>query len=167
MNNNVKTMVMRLIDKNYTIATMESCTGGGLANEITNVPGASEIFKFGATTYSNEYKVKMGVSKKVIDKYSVYSEETAKEMSQKIAKFTKANFGVGITGKLKRFDPANGSGEDDVVFMSVYDRLNKKFYNEKIKVIKEEREDNKQIVLDAVAQLVLNILEKEDVKGKF
>ncbi len=162
MNKNVKLMVEKLIEKSYTISTMESCTGGGLANEITNVPGASEIFKFGATTYSNEYKIKMGVSRKVIDKFSVYSEETAKEMSHKIAIFTKSNFGVGITGKLKRFDPANGSGEDDVVFVSVYDRLQKKFYTEKIKVYKEDREDNKQAVIDTVSSIVLNVLEKEE-----
>ena len=68
-------VVKRLIDKNKTISTMESCTGGGVANAITNVEGASEVLKFSAVTYSNEFKIKMGVSKDVIDKYSVYSME--------------------------------------------------------------------------------------------
>ena len=55
-----------------TIATMESCTGGGVVNAITNCEGASEVLKYSAVTYSNEYKVKMGVPKEVIDKYTVY-----------------------------------------------------------------------------------------------
>ena len=58
--------------KGLTISTMESCTGGGVVNALTNVPGASEVLQFSAVTYSNEYKVKMGVSKEIIDKYSVY-----------------------------------------------------------------------------------------------
>ena len=77
-------VVKRLIDKNKTISTMESCTGGGVANAITNVEGASEVLKFNAVTYSNEFKIKMGVSSSVIDKYSVYSAETAMEMSKNI-----------------------------------------------------------------------------------
>ena len=52
-------VVNKLKEKNKTIATMESCTGGGVANAITNVPGASEIILFSAVTYSNEYKIKM------------------------------------------------------------------------------------------------------------
>ena len=76
----MKEIVEKLIKLNKTISTMESCTGGSLAGSITNIPGASEIFKYGAVTYSNEFKIKMGVNKDVIDKYSVYSENTANEM---------------------------------------------------------------------------------------
>ena len=45
-------VVNKLKEKNKTIATMESCTGGGVANAITNVPGASEIILFSAVTLS-------------------------------------------------------------------------------------------------------------------
>ena len=61
-----------LKEKNKTISTMESCTGGGVANAITNIEGASEVLRFCAVTYSNEYKIKMGVSEEVINTYSVY-----------------------------------------------------------------------------------------------
>ena len=50
MNASIQEVVYKLIELNKTISTMESCTGGGVANSITNVPGASEIFKFGAVT---------------------------------------------------------------------------------------------------------------------
>ena len=60
-------VVELLIKNNKTISTMESCTGGALVNAITNIPGASEVLKFSAVTYSNEYKIKMGVDKNIID----------------------------------------------------------------------------------------------------
>ena len=50
-------VVELLIKNNKTISTMESCTGGALVNAITNIPGASEVLKFSAVTYSNEYKI--------------------------------------------------------------------------------------------------------------
>ena len=50
-------LVNMLISKNKTIATMESCTGGALVNEITNALDASKVLKFSAITYSNEYKI--------------------------------------------------------------------------------------------------------------
>ena len=78
---NYRDLVNKLIESNITISTMESCTGGGVSNAITNIEGASEILRFSAVTYSNEYKIKMGVSPDVIDKYSVYSGECADEMS--------------------------------------------------------------------------------------
>ena len=115
-------IVSKLDDLKRTIATMESCTGGALASEITNNPGASEVLKFSAVTYSNEYKIKMGVSAEVIDKYSVYSMETALEMAKNISTFANADYGVGITGKINTSDPANKRGENDIVFVAIYDK---------------------------------------------
>lgn len=54
---------------------MGSCTGGGIANAITNIEGASEILKFSAVTYSNEFKIKMGVDEKIIEKYTVLKQQ--------------------------------------------------------------------------------------------
>ena len=100
MKENLSKIIAKLSDSNKTISTMESCTGGALASLITDVSGASAVFKYGAVTYSNEYKIKMGVSSEVIDKYSVYSMETAREMAMSISKFTSSDYGIGITGKL-------------------------------------------------------------------
>ena len=61
--------VDKLIEKKKTIGTMESCTGGGIADAITSVEGASLVLKFSAVTYSNEYKIKMGVKEETIEKY--------------------------------------------------------------------------------------------------
>ena len=136
---------------------MESCTGGGIANAITNVPGASEILKFSAVTYSNEFKIKMGVSSEVIDKYSVYSRETADEMSKNISNFTSSTYGVGVTGKLKRSDINNPYGEDNKVYISIYDRENDKYYNETVTAIYEERKDNKELVIDKIVEMLMSL----------
>ena len=66
-------IVKQLIDKNLTISTMESCTGGGIANAITNISGASAIIKESFVTYCNEAKVKHGVPAVLIEQYTVYS----------------------------------------------------------------------------------------------
>ena len=68
----MKQIINLLKEKNKTISTMESCTGGGVANAITNIEGASEVLRYSAVTYSNEYKIKMGVSEEIINTYSVY-----------------------------------------------------------------------------------------------
>ena len=83
-------VVKILTQRKETIATMESCSGGAIVNSITNIPGASEVLKFSAVTYANEFKIKMGVLKETIDKYSVYSMAVAKEMSKNISKITMA-----------------------------------------------------------------------------
>ena len=153
--------MQRIIEKlkknNKTISTMESCTGGGVANAITNIEGASDVIKFGAVTYSNEYKIKMGVSKDVIDKYSVYSAQTANEMSYNIAKFANSNYGVGITGKLNKVDKNNSFGENNVVFISIYDKDNNKYYQSIVKATKKSRIENKELVISEVVNMLLNI----------
>jgi PncC family amidohydrolase len=151
-------VVKKLIELNKTISTMESCTGGGVANAITNVPNSSWIFKYGAVTYSNEFKEKMGVDSKIIEEYTVYSMETANEMSLKISQFTDSDYGIGVTGKLNRIDEANPYGDDGLIFISVYDKENDNFYNREVKAIKEARSDNKELIIDGIIDMMLSIL---------
>lgn len=151
-------VVKKLIELNKTISTMESCTGGGVANAITNVEGSSEVLKFSAVTYSNEFKIKMGVSSDVIDKYSVYSMETAIEMSKNISLFTGSNYGIGITGKLNRADKNNLFGQDNIIYISIYDRDNDKYYNKEIKAINDIRSKNKEMIIKILEEELLSIL---------
>lgn len=154
----MKQIIDLLKEKHKTISTMESCTGGGVANAITNIEGASEVLRYSAVTYSNEYKIKMGVSKDIIDKYSVYSIETAIEMSKNISEFANSNIGVGITGKLNRVDINNPYGEDNVVFISIYDRDNDKYYNYKVEATEGSRKDNKELVINKIKEELKNII---------
>ena len=95
-------IVKILKEKGKTLSFMESCTGGFLASKITNISGSSEVLKVSLVTYSNEYKIKFGVAKETIDKYTVYSIETAKEMAKNVATFANSDFGIGITGELRK-----------------------------------------------------------------
>lgn len=151
-------VVERLKNLNKTISIMESCTGGGVANAITNIEGASEVLKFSSVTYSNEYKIKMGVSNEIINKYSVYSIETAMEMSKNISEFANSDYGVGITGKLNRVDVNNLYGSDNKVFISIYNKDLNKFYNYDLEVNKSSRKENKEVVINLIIEKLLEIL---------
>lgn len=155
-------IVKMLKEKNKHVSTMESCTGGGLVNAITNISGASEILKFSAVTYSNEFKIKMGVPKETIDTYSVYSMETAIDMSKKISEFTNSNYGIGITGKLNRADINNLAGDDNMVYFSIYNKDTNTNYNDSIRVSKSSREENKDEVITQIVNNFYEILKKED-----
>ena len=154
----MKEVVELLIEKNKTISTMESCTGGGVVNAITNIEGASSVLKFSAVTYSNEYKIKMGVDKDIIDKYTVYSMEVAEEMSKNISLFTNSSYGVGITGQINRSDPNNKVADNNKIYISVYDRDNGKYYNKKITAIEGSRKENKDMIIDVIIEMMGNIL---------
>lgn len=147
-----------LTKKNKTIAVMESCTGGALANSITDIPGASEVFRFGAITYANEFKIKMGVDSQIIAKYSVYSPKVARDMSKTIATFADANYGVGITGKLNRVDRFNPSGDDSQVFISIYDQNQEKFYEFSLQVPYSSRKQNKDFIIREITKKLLTII---------
>lgn len=158
MQSKLETIIKMLTELNKTISTMESCTGGGIVNAITNIEGASEVIKFSAVTYSNEFKIKMGVNKDTIDKYSVYSINVAKEMSKSISDYTNSNYGVGITGKLNRVDKNNPFGEDNIVFVSVYDKDDDKYYTLSIEAVMDSRAKNKDLIIDKICTLLLGII---------
>lgn len=145
---NLESLVKYLINNKITIATMESCTGGLFASLITDVPDASNILKFSAVTYSTEYKIKMGVSKDIVDKYTVYSKETAREMAYNIAKFSNSDLGVGITGRLtSNLDEPRG------VDICIYDRRNDKYYFSFCNIKKKTRKENKLEVIEDFVKL--------------
>lgn len=157
--NMFKNVVDKLKVLHKTIATMESCTGGRVASEITDCPGASEILKFSAVTYSNEYKTKMGVDPKVIDEFTVYSIETAREMAYNISKYAGSDYGIGITGKINSPDPANPAGEDDLIFVAIYDKEKDIYHEYTYTAIKNvERTENKKYIAENIQKELENIL---------
>lgn len=158
MEEKLKEIVKLLTKENKTISTMESCTGGALASEITNIEGASNILKYSAVTYSNEYKIKMGVDPKIIEKYSVYSIETAQEMSKAISNFTNSDYSIGITGKLNRPDENNNFGKDNEVFISIYNKSKNKYHDYNLVVTNKTRKENKKQIIALICDKLLEIL---------
>lgn len=81
------------------IATAESCTGGWIAQSITEIPGSSAWFDRGFVTYSNAAKIQMlGVKSGTLEKYGAVSSETAKEMVIGALGHSEADFAVAVTG---------------------------------------------------------------------
>ena len=128
----IKKILEILKERHWTIGVMESCTGGAMANCITNIPGASDVFECGLVTYCNEAKIKAGVDKEIIKKWGVYSIEVAEEMAKK----TIGNVGVGVTGNL----PGN-------VFVAV--RIETNVESRKLKV----ESNNKDKIEDRLGEL--------------
>ena len=154
----MKEIVELLIKLNKKIATMESCTGGFVASSITDIEGSSSILNFSAVTYSNEYKIKLGVNEKTIEEYSVYSMNVARKMAKSISDFALSDYGIGITGKINRKDENNLFGDDNKIFYSIYDKENDKFYDYSLTAINDTRFNNKVMIKDDISKSLLNIL---------
>ena len=151
-------VVMKLKAKNKTIATMESCTGGYIASSITDIEGASDILKFAAVTYSNEYKIKLGVSKDTIDMYTVYSMEVAKEMGKNISIFANSDYGIGVTGKINKEDKENPYGKNNLVYVSIYSKEEDKYYEIEIYMQDKTRVENKELINKEIIKKLKEII---------
>lgn len=92
--------VGRLLEmKNFTLAVAESCTGGLISNQITDVAGASDYFLFSAVTYSNSAKTNiLKVSPKILDTHGAVHEQTALEMAKGARQAGGADWAVSTTG---------------------------------------------------------------------
>ena len=87
-----------LMARGLTLATMESSTGGYLANTITEVPDSAIYFKGGVVAYSDTAKTAYGVPAETLRQHGAVSQETATAMARTIAHNLGADFGIGITG---------------------------------------------------------------------
>lgn len=114
-----ETVAKILIDKKFTIAVAESCTGGLVAAKLIEYPGISEVLLEGAVTYSNEAKKRrLGVKDETLSAYGAVSAETAAEMAKGIAMTSGADIGVSTTG-VAGPGPSEGKPEG-LVYVGVY-----------------------------------------------
>jgi PncC family amidohydrolase len=108
-----------LRQRGLTIATAESCTGGMIANRITNVSGASDYFEAGLVTYSNRAKTAfLSVPEEVIKNRGAVSAEVARLMAEGARRVTDADIGLSVTGIA---GPTGGTVEKPVgtVYMGI------------------------------------------------
>ncbi len=147
-------LVKMLIGKKRTLATAESCTGGLLANRITNVAGASAVLHAGYVTYANEAKIDiLGVDAELIETHGAVSEEVARAMAEGARKRARSTYALATTGIA---GPDGGSKEKPVG--TVYVAL----ANEKETTVRKlffpsDRETFKQLV----AQVAFETLRRE------
>lgn len=82
-----------------TLATAESCTGGGIGAALTAVPGSSAVYKGGVISYTNEIKTALlGVSVETLEKYGAVSSQVASEMASGARKLLDSDIAVSVTG---------------------------------------------------------------------
>jgi nicotinamide-nucleotide amidase len=96
----IESIVLGLaVEKNWTIATAESATGGMVASRITSVPGSSRVFRGAIVAYHEDVKrVNLGVGDDLIREHGVVSEPVAKAMADGVARSLEADVGIAVTG---------------------------------------------------------------------
>lgn len=148
-----------LTEKNMTLATAESCTGGLVANLITNVPGSSKYFKRGFVTYSNISKTEeLGVSSDIIEKFGAVSEEVAYEMAKGTLNISKTDIAVATTGIA---GPTGGSEEKPVGLVYIGVAYGNKVIVEK-HIFKGDRLQNKRSFATAALASLYKVLKSID-----
>ncbi len=108
-----------LTQKKMTLATAESFTGGGIAERLTSIPGASSYFKGSVVSYATETKVELlGVPEELVRKHSVVSEEVAIAMANNARRMLHTDFAIATTGNA---GPTKGDSDADVgtVFIAI------------------------------------------------
>jgi len=147
-----------LIQRQQTLAVAESCTGGLVANLLTNIPGSSAFFDRGLVTYSNAAKTELlGVPRSTLDRHGAVSAETAQAMAQGVRRMAGTDYGVSITGIA---GPGGGSLEKPVglVYVACCDK------NETVwekHTFANDRLGNKE----RSAQAVLDVLRRQILKN--
>lgn len=119
-----------LKERKLTFAAAESCTGGMISAAITDLPGSSDVFLYGAVTYANSAKMSaLSVSKETLSKHGAVSEETALEMARGVRLAAKSDIGVSATGIA---GPGGGTSEKPVG--TVYIAISTKKYEKAVKL---------------------------------
>jgi len=93
-----KAVLTLLKSRGQTFAAAESCTGGLIAKRMTDVPGASAVFRGGVTVYTNDVKIFLGVRPETLEKHTAVSRETAGELALCVREKLGADYGIGVTG---------------------------------------------------------------------
>ncbi|KAF5408789.1 MAG: CinA-like protein [Candidatus Udaeobacter sp.] len=151
-------IVKLLAHRNQTLAVAESCTGGLLADRITNVPGASAVFLAGYVCYANQAKIDMlNVDPQLIEKDGAVSEQVACVLAEHARAGAKSDYALATTGVA---GPSGGSPEKPVgtVYVALAtsgETIAKKFF------FPTDRETFKQIATQAALELLRRNLIKE------
>lgn len=88
-----------LQERGLTLATAESCTGGAIAQRLTELPGVSAVYRGGVVSYWTSVKADvLGVPQALLDEYGAVSDQTARAMAQGVCRATGAEIGVSVTG---------------------------------------------------------------------
>ena len=143
-----------------TLSTAESCTGGMIAKEITNVAGCSAVFFGGCVTYTNEIKTKLlGVDPQIFDTYTEVSEACAKAMAEGVRRNLGTDLGVSTTGYA---GPTGGTPQDPVGTVYIAVATPERTTCQRMQAPKgSSREQVRAMAAEVAMQMVIRALERD------
>ncbi len=154
-----------LEDRNLTISTAESCTGGMLSSLLTNIPGSSKSYLGSIVSYANKVKINtLGVDAKTIEQYGAVSKETALEMAINCRKKIGSDIALAITGIA---GPDRGSSPKPVGLYYVgYADKDKSSVHQHFLPLKRKqiRTYSSAMAIDIARRHILNLAQIEDTK---
>lgn len=149
----------KLIDKNLTISSAESCTGGLFAKSLTDIPGISQVFNRGYVTYSNQAKIEeLAVSSETLEEYGAVSSQVAEEMAVGARKNSDTDLAVSVTGIA---GPDGGTEEKPVGLAYICVSVSEKNHVKKIQVRNVNREWNRNYIMLAMFDLINKIISEK------
>jgi nicotinamide-nucleotide amidase len=152
----IEAVIVRLMtEKQKTLALAESCTGGCIANRVTDVPGASAVLLAGIVSYSNEAKERfLGVRSETLAEHGAVSEAVAREMAEGVRAQTNADYAISVTGIA---GPSGGTPDKPVgtVFIGLAGPFNKTL------VIKNLNPWDRETFKQVTAQQALELLRRK------
>lgn len=165
-NDTLETVIQKmLVETKRTVSVAESCTGGMIAEKITNVPGSSMCFKQSVVTYSNEAKMQMlNVKKETLEQFGAVSEQTANEMLNGILNLSKSEYAISVTGIA---GPDGGSAEKPVGLVYIGVSFNGNNEVNKLQFLgtrQDIRERATNVALDSLRRLIFKTRNKKITK---
>lgn len=153
-----KLVVQMLKEKRLTLSCAESCTGGYFGKRITDISGASAVFKGGFITYSNEAKIELlGVSPDTLDKYSAVSSQTAEEMARGVRERLKTDIAISITGEAGPNPDPTTKQEVGTVFIGV--STSEKTFSVKVQIARQrDREYIRRVASSRAMKEIVKII---------
>ena len=147
--------------KGCTLATAESCTGGGIGYALTSVPGSSAVYKGGVVSYTNQVKIKqLNVSEEALNRVGAVSAEVARQMALGARERFDADIAVSVTG-LAGPDGDTYGNPIGTVFIGYCD----KFVTEaKEHHFEGNREQIRKKAIDAALQILLDHVKKRSIQ---
>ena len=141
--------------KKLTLSTAESCTGGLIANRITNIPGSSKVFLLGIIAYANSAKCRLlKIPEKTIQSYGAVSSPTSRLMAESARELGGSDLGLGLTGIA---GPGGGNKNKPVGTVFIAVSSSRKTLVKKFLFPGSRRQIKKQAADKAIEMLLKNI----------
>ncbi len=146
-------------EKGLTLSVVESCTGGLVTHLITILPGASKFFEAGVVAYSIDFKKRiLGIPSEIISGHGVVSEETAREMAEKIRVLAKTDFSLSTTGNL---GPDVLEGKEKGLIYTAVSKKGKTFSREMR--LRGSREKNKEDAAFSALKFLIEVIINKNI----